>query len=135
MTTDSHAEIGPIDYLVIEFPGDRRTGEGLTLLVDLVDRAIVRILDLVFLRKELNGSVIRLAITDIDGDGNIDLAVFETTSPGMLDSADVDDVSTRLPPGSAAVIVIYENLWAVPLAAALRRCGAQMVAGGRIRQT
>ena len=70
-------DMGPIDYLVVEFPGSRMTGEGLPLLVDLVDRGIIRILDLVFVKKELDGSVRGVAIADLDKDGKLDLAVFE----------------------------------------------------------
>jgi hypothetical protein len=74
--------MGPIDYLVVEFPGSKMTGEGLPLLVDLVDRGIIRILDLVFVKKELDGSVSGLAIADVDHDGTLDLAVFEGAPPG-----------------------------------------------------
>ncbi|HET6814182.1 MAG TPA: DUF6325 family protein, partial [Actinomycetota bacterium] len=74
---DALEEVGPIDYLVVEFPGSRMTGEGLPLLVDLVDRGIIRVLDLVFVKKELDGSVKGMAIADLDHDGTLDLAVFE----------------------------------------------------------
>ena len=108
------------------------TGEGLPLLVDLVERGIIRILDLSFVRKETDGSVTGLEIADIDGDGELDLTVFEGASSGLLGDDDIQDASTVLEPGSSAGIIVYENLWAAPLASALRRSGAQLVAGGRI---
>ncbi|HEY3200560.1 MAG TPA: DUF6325 family protein [Actinomycetes bacterium] len=125
-------EMGPVDYLVIEFPGSRMTGEGLPLLVDLVDRGIVRILDLTFVKKELDGSVRGVTIADLDEDGKLDLAVFEGASSGLMGQDDIDEASEALEPGSSAALLIYENTWAAPLATALRRGGAQLVAGGRI---
>jgi hypothetical protein len=130
--TDELDEMGPIDYLVVEFPGSQVTGEGLPLLVDLVDRRIVRILDLVFIRKELDGSVSGVEIADLDADGQLDLAVFEGVSSGLIGADDVEEAGSVLEPGSSAGIIIYENLWAAPLAAAIRRGGGQMVASGRI---
>jgi Family of unknown function (DUF6325) len=130
--TDDLDEIGPIDYLVVEFPGSRMTGEGLPLLVDLVDQGIIRIIDLVFVKKELDGSVIGLAIADFDQDGELDLAVFEGASSGLLGQDDIEEASGILEPGSSAGILVYENRWAAPFAAALRRGGGQLVASGRI---
>jgi hypothetical protein len=124
--------MGPIDYLVVEFPGNRMTGEGMPLLVDLVDRGIIRVLDLVFVRKELDGSVAAVAIADLDGDGRLDLAVFEGASSGLLSSEEIEDAGSVLEPGNSAGVLVYENLWAAPFAAALRRGGGQLVAGGRI---
>jgi hypothetical protein len=123
---------GPIDYLVVEFPGSRMTGEGLPLLVDLVDRGIIRILDLQFIRKELDGSVSGLEIADLDSDGKLDLMVFEGASSGLLGTDDVEDAASVIEPGSSAGILVYENVWAAPFAAALRRGGGQLVASGRI---
>jgi hypothetical protein len=131
MSTDLD-ETGPIDYLVIEFPGDRVTGEGLPLLVDLVDRGIIRILDLVFVTRDAGGAVAAAEISDLDGDGQLDLAVFEGASSGLLGPDDLDEAASAIEPGSSAGILVYENVWAAPLASALRRGGAQLVASGRI---
>ena len=125
-------EMGPVDYLVVEFPGNRMTGEGLPLLVDLVDRGLIRILDLVFVKKEEDGSVAAIQIADLDGDGQLDLAVFEGASSGLLGDDDLADAGGVLEPGSSAGILVYENVWAAPFAAALRRGGGQLVASGRI---
>jgi hypothetical protein len=130
--TDDLDHMGPIDYIVVEFPGSRMTGEGLPLLVDLVDRGIIRILDLVFVRKELDGSVRGIAIADLDQDGKLDLAVFEGASSGLLGQDDYDEAGAVLEPGSSAGLLIYENTWAAPFARALRRGGGQLVASGRI---
>jgi hypothetical protein len=108
------------------------TGEGLPLLVDLVDRGIIRILDLLFVKKEEDGSVSGLAVADFDADGELDLAVFEGATSGLLDEDDMAEAAGVLEPGSSAAVLVYENTWAAPLAVAIRRGGGQLVAGGRI---
>jgi hypothetical protein len=125
-------ELGPIDYLIVEFPGNQMTGEGLPILVDLVDRGIIRILDLVFVHKDADGSTDVVAVADLDGDGALDLAVFHGASSGLLDDSDVADASGALEPNTSAAILLYENRWAGPLAAALRRGGAELVARGAV---
>ncbi|MET9408608.1 DUF6325 family protein [Streptomyces sp. NPDC002935] len=124
--------MGPIDYVVLEFPGNRMTGEGVPILVDLVDRGVIRILDLLFVRKDKDGSVVGMEIADFDGDGALDLAVFEGVSSGLLGEDDIEEAGKALEPGNSAGILVYENVWAAPFATALRRSGAQMVASGRI---
>lgn len=125
-------DTGPIDYLVVEFPAGSTTGEGMPLLLDLVDRGLIRILDLVFLRKQDDGSVLRVEIADLDGDGSLDLAVFHGAASGLLGGDDLEEAGAVLEPGTTAAVLVYENVWAAPLASALRRGGAQLVAGGRI---
>ena len=130
--TDDLDEMGPIDYIVVEFPGSKMNGEAFPLLIDLVDRGIVRILDLVFVTKDLDGSVKGIAIADLDDDGELDLAVFEGASSGLISDEDIDEAGGILEPGSSAGILVYENVWAGPFAAAVRRSGGQLVASGRI---
>ena len=130
--TDELDEMGPIDYIVVEFPGSKMNGEAFPHLVDLVDRGIVRILDLVFVTKDLDGSVKGIAIADFDEDGELDLAVFEGASSGLISDEDINEAGGILEPGSSAGILVYENVWAGPFAAAVRRGGGQLVASGRI---
>ncbi|MEV4556252.1 DUF6325 family protein [Kitasatospora sp. NPDC049285] len=125
-------ELGPIDYLVISFPGSRMTGEGLPLLIDLVDRGIIRVLDLTFVRKGTDGDIGVVKIADLDGDGKLDLAVFHGASSGLLGESDLAEAGALLEPGDTAVVLLYENRWAAPLAAALRRADAHMIASGRV---
>ncbi|HKE50369.1 MAG TPA: DUF6325 family protein [Actinomycetes bacterium] len=124
--------MGPIDYLVIEFPGSRMTGEGLPLLVDLVDRGIIRIIDLIFVQKREDGSVVGMELADFDSDGRLDLAVFEGVSSGILGADDIAETGGILEPGSTAALMVYENVWAAPLAVAIRKGGGQLIASGRI---
>jgi hypothetical protein len=126
------SDSGPIDYLVVEFPGNRMTGEAFPLLLDLVDRGLIRIIDFVFVRRETDGSVTGLAIADVDHDGRLDLAVFEGASSGLLDDEDLTEAGTAIEPGSSAAVLVYENVWAAPFASAVRRGGGQLVASGRI---
>jgi len=125
-------EMGPIDYLVVEFPGSKMTGEGFPILMDLVERGIIRIIDLMFVTKDPDGSVRGIAIADLDGDGRLDLAAFEGASSGLLGEDDIEEAGNVLEPGSSAGILVYENVWAGPFASALRRGGGQLVASGRI---
>ncbi len=124
--------MGPVDYLVIEFPGNHMTGEGIPLLLDLVDRGIVRILDLAFIRKDTDGSIVAVAVEDMDAEGAREFAVFQGASSGLLDRDDLREAANAIEPGNSAGILVYENVWAAPLAIAWRRGGAQMVASGRI---
>ncbi|MEV7611737.1 DUF6325 family protein [Streptomyces sp. NPDC089799] len=131
-TTDPLHEVGPIDYLVVEFPGSHLTGEGMPLLIDLVDRGIIRILDLAFFMKDEDGSVRGLELADVNGDGQLDLTVFEGVASGLIGDDELDEAGSLLQPGDSAAVLLYENLWAAPLAAALRRADARLIASGRV---
>src|SRR3954447_23471745 len=136
-------EMGPVDYLVVEFPGSRLPG--LPLLADIVDRGTIRILDLAFVRKERDGTVEQLALAQVVDDDNGELAVFDGAASGLLAPDDIVDAGPALAPGarardataaagragerdSTAVTLVYENPWPAPLAVALRRGGGQLVA-------
>jgi Family of unknown function (DUF6325) len=125
-------EMGPVDYIVVEFPGNRMTGEGFPILLDLVDRGLIRILDLVFVRKDADGTLSAVELSDLDRDGEMNLAVFEGASSDLLDTDDLSEAGNVIEPGSSAGILVYENRWAAPFASALRRGGAQLVASGHI---
>jgi hypothetical protein len=125
-------QMGPVDYLVVAFPTDRMTGEALPLLIDLVDRGIIRILDLVFLRKDEDGTVTTLTQVDLDRMRVLEAALFDGATSGLLGPDDVAEAAAELEPGTAAGVLVYENVWATPFATALRRSGGLLVASGHI---
>ncbi len=130
--TDSAEAMGPISYLIVEFPGSKMTGEGFPILVDLVDRGLIRILDLMFVTKDDDGTVRGIDLSDIDHDGQLDLTLFEGASSGLLDDSDLADAAPVLEPGSSAGILVFENRWASEFTQALRRGGAELIAAGYI---
>ena len=131
MSAEDFNEMGPIDYLMVEWPGRQPTGEAAPHLLDLVDRGLIRIIDLVFLSKGEDGSVTRLEISDL-GDEVTAYADFEGASSGLLSEEDTEEAGGALEPGTSAALLVYENRWAAPFAAAVRRSGGQLVATGRI---
>ncbi len=124
-------EMGPIDYVLVEWSGKQPEGEIAPHLVDLVDRGLIRILDLVFLAKGEDGSIGVLEIADI-GEQAPELAIFEGVSSGLLDAEDHEEAGAALEPGTSAALMVYENTWAAPFASAVRRSGGELVASGRI---
>lgn len=121
-------EIGPIDYVIVEWPGKQPNGEALPHLIDLVDNGIIRILDVAFITKDEAGDVAVLEINELGET----LAVFEGASSGLIGDEDVAEAGGALEPGTSAAVLIWENRWAAPFASALRKNGAQLVATGRI---
>jgi hypothetical protein len=124
-------EMGPVDYIVLEWPGRQPTGELAPLLLDVVDRGLVRILDIAFMVKADDGSVAALDLGDLSSD-NPAFAEFEGASSGLLDDDDLQEAATTLAPGTSAAVLVWENRWAAPIATAIRRSGGQLVASGRI---
>jgi hypothetical protein len=118
--------------MVIEFPGSKMTGEGLPLLVDLVDQGVIRILDLVFIEKRPDGDVTVVELSGLDDATSGHLALFQGASSGLLDGSDISEAAKAVGPGNAAGILVYENRWAGPFVAAMRRSGAELVASGRL---
>lgn len=131
MDTESYEEMGPIDYLLVEWPGGAPNGEVAPYLIDLVDRGLINILDLAFIAKDEQGNLTFLDLEQV-GDEVVELAVFEGASSGLIDEEDRADAGAVLEPGTAAALLVFENAWAGPFAAAVRRSGGQLVASGRI---
>ena len=131
MSADELDEMGPIDYLIVEWPDRQPTGEAAPILVDLVDRGLIRVIDIAFLAKGEDGSVTMLELTSL-AEQSESLKELVGASSGLLSGEDAEEAATALEPGSSAAILVYENRWAGPFAAALRRSGAQLVANGRI---
>jgi dihydroorotase-like cyclic amidohydrolase len=127
---DANLEMGPIDYVLVEWPGRQPNGEAVPHLIDLVDRGLIRVIDLAFITKDEDGNVARLELAEL---GEVaELAVFEGASTGLLADEDVAAAADVLEPGTSAALLVYENAWAAPFAAAVRRSGGQLVASGRI---
>jgi uncharacterized membrane protein len=124
-------EMGPIDYLLVEWPGKQPNGEVAPHLVDLVDRGLIRILDLVFVAKDEDGNVAAIELADLGGEV-AELAIFEGASSGLLDDEDVAEAGGVLEPGTSAALLVFENAWAAPFVAAVRSSGGELVASGRI---
>ena len=125
-------EMGPIDYLVVEFPNDREPdGSALGILRQLVEDGVIQVLDLAFVRAGDDGSIAGINIADVGLDG-IDITLFAEARSGLLDDEDLAEAGVALQPGHTAAVLVYENAWAAPFASALRRAGAQMVAYGRV---
>jgi hypothetical protein len=123
-------EMGPVDYIVLEWPGRQPKGDVAPLIVELADRGIIRILDVAFMVKGEDGTVDTIELGELeDGSG---FGEFEGASTGLIGRDDLEEAATALNPGTSAAVLIWENRWAAPVAVALRRSGGQLVASGRI---
>ena len=124
-------EMGPVDWILVEFSGPP-TGAVAPHLLDLVDRGLIRIIDLVMVVKDADGELSIMEITDIDGDGELDLAVFDGIRSGVLGEEDISEAAEAMENDTSAALLLYENAWAAPFAVAVRKAGGQLVASGRI---
>ncbi len=125
-------DAGPIDYLALEFPQAKITGEGMAALIDLVDRGIIRILDLRFVVRGEGDSFMAVELADLDHDGRLDLAVFEGVQSGLLGADDLAEAARLAAPDSAVGILVYENTWAGAFVTAMQKAGAEVMSSGRI---
>jgi len=125
-------ELGPVDWIVVEFPGSRFNGEIAPALQDLVERELIRVLDLVVLKKEPDGSLEAFELSDLEEAEIGELRSYESQLAMLLSEEDVTAVAAAIEPGSSAAVLVWENSWAAPFASAVRRSGGQLVTSGRI---
>jgi hypothetical protein len=125
-------ELGPVDWIVVEFPGSKFKGEIAPILDDLVERGTVRVLDLLLIRKGEDGELEFFELSDLDESEIGTLRAYETELATLLSEDDVNAVAASVEPGSTAALLVWENRWAAPFGSAVRRAGGQLVASGRI---
>jgi hypothetical protein len=130
---DTEPELGPVDIIVIGFPADApMTGDTIPIFLDLVDRGIIRVLDALFVQKDPDGTFSGFDIADLDQNTAGDLSVFAGATTGLLDDDDVALAAGEIEPGTAAVMIVYENRWAAPFIASVRRNGGELITSQRI---
>ena len=125
-------ELGPVDWIVVEFPGSKFNGEMAPALRDLVERNLIRVLDLLVLKKDGDGSIEAFELSDLDDSEIGELRSYEAELAMLLSEDDVSAVAAAIEPGSSAAVLVWENTWAAPFASAARRAGGLLVASGRI---
>jgi hypothetical protein len=125
-------ELGPVDWIVVEFPGTNLTGEIAPIIKDYETRGLIKVLDLLFLKKDQDGSLEAFEASDL-GDSEIgELRGYEKDLAMVLSEQDVAELAQTIEPGSSAAVLVWENLWAAPFGAAVRHAGGQLAASGRI---
>ena len=130
MAQESIEEMGPVDYVALEWPGRQPKGDVAPMILELVDRGIIRILDIAFMVKAEDGSVAAMDLGAINGGGA--WSEFDGASTGLLGDEDIEEAAAALEPGTSAAVLVWENRWAAPVAVALRKSGGQLVASGRL---
>ena len=129
---DDVDELGPVDWIVVEFPGSKFNGQIAPALLDLVERDLIRVLDLLVLKTDADGSLEAFELSDLDQGEIGDLRTYESELAMLLSEEDVTSLAAAIEPGSSAGVLVWENTWAAPFASAVRRSGGQLVASGRI---
>lgn len=129
---DDLDELGPVDYIVVEFPGSKFNGAIAPQLDDLVDQGLIRVLDLLIVKKEADGSIEAFELSDLDDTETGRLLGFEASLAMLLSEDDVTSIAAAMEPGSTAGVLVWENTWAAPFARAVRQSGGQLIASGRI---
>lgn len=124
--------LGSVDWIVVEFPGSKFNGEVAPAITDLVTRGLVRVLDLLIIKKDADGEFEAFEMADLDDSELGELRAYETELAMVLSAQDVADLAETIEPGSSAAVLVWENLWSAPVGAAIRHAGGQLVASGRI---
>jgi hypothetical protein len=132
MTAPEDHVVGPVDFILIEAREENLNGEAAAALLDLVERGIVRIYDLLIIRKDADGSFSGIDITDLDAESFGGFAAFSGARSGLLGDDDLAEAADALAPGTVAALIVYENTWAVPFVTAARNAGAELIASARI---
>jgi hypothetical protein len=132
VSTPDDDELGPVDYLVVEFPGGRISASGFEQLLSLVRQGTIRVLDAEFIIKDAAGNARKAEAAELGGSAGADISAWAGASSGLLDDADVSHVSAEIAPGAAAAVIVYENRWILSLADAWRREGARLIEDGGI---
>ena len=130
MSTTTKDVHGPVDFVLLEFPGDRLTGEAAAALMDLVERGVIRLYDLMVISKNQDGSVDLLELGEQPGVGGF--ALFAGARSGLLGDDDMREAAAAMEPGTVAALLVYENAWAIPFVAAARNSGGEVIASARI---
>jgi dihydroorotase-like cyclic amidohydrolase len=125
---------GPVDFVLLEFPRDRMTGEAADALMDLVEAGTIRLYDLLVISKDVDGEIEVLELTDPGGPAAA-FSYFAGARSGLLGDEDIQEASSALEPDTVAALLVYENAWAAPFVAAARRNGGELVASARIPAT
>jgi hypothetical protein len=131
MSEEQMQEMGPVDYVVLEWPREQPKGDVVPMILDVADRGIIRILDIAFVTKDSDGEVAGLEMDALEGEA-AKFTEFHGASTGLLDEEDLREAANALAPGTSAAVLVWENSWAAPIASALRRSGGQLVANGHI---
>jgi hypothetical protein len=131
MAATDAEQLGPVDYVLIEWSDRQPNGEIAPLVLDLVERGLIRLLDVALIAKHEDGTIAGLEASEI-GQEAAQLRVFEGASSGLLTQDDIGEAAAALEPGASAALLVYENRWAAPFAAAVRETGGELVASGRI---
>ena len=132
MTDATDDVLGPIDIVILEFSGGKLAGETAAELLKLIDTGIIRLYDLLVIRKEADGSFSGIDVSDVDDEHVGQLTVFAGARSGLLDDSDVAEAAEAMEPGTVGALIVYENAWARPFVAAVRQAGGELVASARI---
>jgi hypothetical protein len=131
-TSDPADELGPIDFLAIEFPGGHISAPGFEQLLSLADQGVIDILDLEFITKDSAGNALKVDVDELANPDTVDLSAWKGASSGLLDRDDVNEIAAAMKPGSVAAVIVYENRWVLSLISTWRRDGAHFIADGGI---